>query len=106
MTTKWIGPDDKLELGQTGFLILHCPEQGGNRYELRDQPARTNNTHKARLTGWCGSYNNVSTHAEGLGKVIRMARNGRALVETIEADSDEEKTILEDLGWSGLDLTS
>jgi hypothetical protein len=33
--------------------------------------------------GWCGSYNDLSTSGCGMARVVRVARNGRALVETL-----------------------
>ncbi len=102
MTTKWIGPDETLSLGDVGFFIeFHNENTGGERYELRDTPAHTNRSHQPRLVGWCGTYNNIGTHAAGMAKVIRVAKNGRCLVQFLEGD--ELQAELEELGYPDLD---
>lgn len=101
MKTQWIGPDENLALDQVGFLIRFSNENNaGTRYVLRDTPASTNQSHEPRLHGWCGSYDNISTTAEGMVKVIRMARNGRALVQELEGE--ELANGLEELGYPEL----
>ena len=101
MTTQWIGPDETLSLGDKGFLIeFENTNTGGERYELRDTPAHTNQSHQPRLVGWCGSYNNLGTHANGMAKVIRVAKNGRCLVQFLEGD--ELQAALEGLGYPDL----
>lgn len=65
--TRWIGPDPMLSVGNTGFLIEHYNElSGGSRFELRDTPPYTNQSHQPRLSGWCGTWNNVGTYGHGL----------------------------------------
>lgn len=99
--TLWIGPDDTLALGQVGFLIQKShATKGWERYEVRDTPAYTNQSNEPRLRGWCGSYNDLSTYGCGMVKVIRMARNGRALVEQLAGD--ELNAALEELGYPEL----
>lgn len=100
MKTTWIGPDE-FSMNDVGFLIHHSNEiDGGNRYELRDTPAYTNRSCEPRLHGWCGTYNNLATYAEGLVKVIQIARNGRAKVAELEGE--ELRSHLEDLGYPEL----
>lgn len=99
--TRWIGPDDTLTVGDIGFLIEHYNESsGGSRFELRDTPPYTNQSHQPRLSGWCGTWNNVGTHGHGLARVERLARNGRALVRPL--DGDELTAALEELGYPEL----
>lgn len=102
MTGMWIGPADNLAVGLTGFLVENSHAiKGWERIELRDLPAYTNQSHQPRLTGWCGTYNDVATHARGVGRVVRMARNGRAYVEILTGD--ELTAALEELGFPELD---
>jgi len=102
MTTQWIGPDDSLSVGDVGFLIEKAnPYNGGwERWELRDTPPYTNQSHMPRLHGWCGSYNDVSTHGHGVGEVIRVAKNGRCLIKILEGE--DQQAILDDLGYPDL----
>ncbi len=98
----WIGPDESLAVGQTGFLIRHWHEtKGWVRFDLRDTPARTNVSLEYRLSGWCGSYDNISTTARGMVRVTRVAKNGRALVAQLTGA--ELTAALEDLGYPELD---
>lgn len=100
-TTRWIGPDPTLSVGDIGFLIENANESnGGSQFFLRDTPAHTNRSHEPRLRGWCGTWNNVSTEAHGMVRVERLARNGRALV--IELTGDELTEALEELGYPEL----
>lgn len=102
MTTQWIGPDDSLELNDIGFLIEKSnPVNGGwERWELRDTPPHTNQSNMPRLYGWCGSYNDVSTNGHGVGKVIRVAKNGRCLIQVLEGDA--QQAALDELGYPDL----
>jgi hypothetical protein len=101
MTTQWIGPDENLKLNDVGFLIrFDNSNTGAERWELRDTPACKNISHEPVLNGWCGSYNNISTNATGMSKVVRVARNGRCLVQSI--DGQELKAALEELGYPDL----
>lgn len=100
-STRWIGPDDTLTVGTIGFLIEHSNENTGvSRFELRDTPPYTNRSHEPRLTGWCGTWNNVGTYGQGMARVERLARNGRALVRKL--DGDELAAALEELGYPEL----
>ena len=98
--TKWIGPDENLSVGDVGFLIEISPERGDSRWILRDLPACTNLSREITLNGWCGSYNNVSTNAHGVARVIRVAKNDRCLVQNISGD--ELAAALEELGYPEL----
>lgn len=101
MTTKWIGPDESLAVGQIGFLVEHSDSMTGRtRFELRNLPAHTNQSHKPRLEGYCGTYNDVATYGRGVVKVVRMAANGRALVQVLEDDA--LTSALEELGYPEL----
>jgi hypothetical protein len=98
---RWIGPDDGLAVGVVGFLILRSNNNDrSERYVLSDWPAQTNVSREPRLTGWCGETNNVSTHAEGLVRVERMARNGRAYV--VQLAGADLRAALEELGYPEL----
>jgi hypothetical protein len=80
----WIGPDIRdvrLEVGAVGFLIERVNEfQGSRHFTLEAHPPRTNQSHMPRLTGWCGTTNNVGVFGHSIAKVTRLARNGRAEV--------------------------
>ena len=108
MTSKeamWIGPTNDVingfEVGMTGFLIHKSNSIAGwDRYEIRDTPAHTNQSHKPRLKGWCGTYNDVATYGAGMVRVERVARNGRAFVRQLAGDDLEQA--LEELGYPDL----
>lgn len=102
MTTQWIGPDESLKLGDKGFWIeKQNPYNGGwEKHELRDTPAHTNQSNRPLLDGYCGSYNNVATYGRGSAKVIRVAKNGRCLIQTIEGQ--ELTDFLEESGYPDL----
>ena len=106
MTQKWIGPfyDEQLpQVGYIGFLVRISNQiKGWERHELRDTPAYTNESRQPKLNGWCGSWNDTSTHGCGLAKVVRVAKNGRVLVQEVDKDSDEGQATLEELGYPGL----
>ncbi len=103
-TTKpfWIGTEyDVFTVGQVGFLVeISHTMKGWTRRELRDHPARTNQSCEARLYGWCGTTNDIYVHAQGMARVEKVARNGRALVRLL--DGDEMMAALSDLGYPDL----
>ena len=102
MTTMWIGPDENLNVGSIGFLIeISNAISGYERYELRDTPPYTNQSHKPVLDGWCGSYNDTSTYGKGMWVVERMAKNGRALIRELEGD--ELQAALDEFGYPDLE---
>ena len=101
MKQQWIGPDENLSVGDVGFLIDFTNHaKGFTRYELRNIPAHTNQSCQPRLVGWCGTYNDLITYADGMAKVVRVAKNGRCLVERLEGD--DLTAALEDLGYPEL----
>lgn len=101
MTKKWIDEQEGYNVGDAGFLVRNSHETDGwDRYHLRDMPAHTNVSRVPRLVGWCGSYNNISTSACGVWKVVRVAKNGRMLIT--ETDADETATFLEEMGYPDL----
>lgn len=53
------------------YLILVCPQQRADYYELRTEPGRTNQSHEVRLRGWLGTTNSVARYAEGCVEVYR-----------------------------------
>lgn len=102
MATMWIGVEgDDFAPGQTGFLVeTSHATKGWTRYQLRDWPAKTNQSFEPRLHGWCGSHNDVSTNGRGVARAERVAKNGRALVKILEGA--EAIAALEDLGFPEL----
>jgi hypothetical protein len=101
MTTLWIGPDETLTAGQIGFLVEKSHTLNGwTRYELRDTPPYTNQSRQPMLHGWCGSYNDLSTSGHGMARVVRLAKNGRALVQELEGNELVEA--LEEFGYPEL----
>jgi hypothetical protein len=102
--TRWIdGSYDKADaIGDTGFLIQFSHEDTrGISYALRDTPAHTNQSHMPRLEGWCGTTNNVSTTALGAWSIVRVAKNGRILIQQI-TDPDLLAAFLEEHGYPDL----
>lgn len=100
-TTRWIGPDDRLAVDMVGFLWCKSNSlQGWERWTLEDRPPYTNQSHQPRLTGWCGTYNDIATHASGVWKVVRMARNGRAFIRALQGV--ELRDALNELGYPEL----
>lgn len=101
MTAKYIGPDESLSEGQVGFLVeVSNPVARWERLELRDIPAHTNQSREPQLHGWCGSWNDTSTNALGLWRVVEIKANGRAKIEPVEGDALAEA--LEELGYPEL----
>lgn len=109
MTQKWIdaqvneyetGPE---KVGDCGFLIEISNENtGGTRYKLSYTPAYTNQSNEPRLSGWCGTYNNVATYGAGVWKIIRIAKNGRTLIEEVP-EGEERTAFLEEMGYPDID---
>jgi hypothetical protein len=103
MTEQWIGPfyDEDYEVGERAFLIRKANlNGGGDRFELRDTPPKTNLSFEWRLDGWCGSYNNISTYGEGMVEVIKLASNGRLKVRNLTGDA--LRSALDDFGFPEL----
>src|SRR5262245_60415022 len=99
--TIWIGPTDDLRIGDRGFLV-HTQHnlRGWSHRELLDIPPMTNQSHRYRLEGWCGTTNDVAVYGEGMAEVIKLARNGRALVRELEGEPLRQA--LEDFGFPEL----
>lgn len=95
-------PEPLPEVGSVHFLIEISKDGSYTRHELRDTPPYTNQSQQPMLNGWCGSFNNVSTYGRGLAKVVRVARNGRVLVSSVDRDTDEAQAVLEELGYPDL----
>lgn len=95
ITSQWIDGTNLQRVGEIGFLVEQSnPYDKTRRFSLNDRPAHTNCSHKPRLYGWCGSWNNTSTFAHGVHRVERVAQNGRVLVKhvsSLELDAQLEK---------------
>lgn len=102
MTAKWIdGSERGNEVGQVGFLIRKSnPVKRFESFELRDTPPKKNQSFEPVLRGWCGSYNDLNTYGEGLWRVARVAKNGRAML--VELEGDELADALDELGFPEL----
>ena len=99
--SQWIGGEfSDYTVGQVGFLVLVSPEQRADRYDLRDSPPHTNQSHEPRLNGWCGTTDNVAVYGRGMARVVRVARNGRALVVPLEGE--DLRAALDTLGYPEL----
>jgi hypothetical protein len=94
----WTDPESINITGNVGFLVCVTSERGHEHYSLGDRPAHGNNGGGPQLTGWCGSYNNVSTNADGLAKVARRAKNGRVCLARVTPTA----ALLEELGYPEL----
>ena len=77
---------DYADTGTIGYLVRTLnTNDGGERYSLRERPARTNQSHEPRLTGWVGETNNRSSCAIGCYRIVRTNRAGdRAQVVRVE----------------------
>ena len=98
----WIDADDSLSIGDRGFLV--CNEntmKGWQRHYLRDTPPRTNVSLADTPYGWCGTYNDLATYGCGAYEVIRVARNGRLLLQEI-TDAETLSGFLEEFGYPDL----
>lgn len=105
MKTMWIDTDDintgTMPEGSPGFLIEISPQGKATRYDLRDTPAKTNQSGEAKLTGWCGTTNNVSVDAAGVWKPVMLSLNGMR-TQIQEVDRAELELFLEAVGWPEL----
>lgn len=105
MTTQWIGPDDRLDrlaMNLVGFLWKRSHTmKGWDRFSLENRPPYTNKSGEPRLMGWCGTTNDISVTGCGMAKVVRVAGNGRALVQILEGQ--DLKDALDELGYPELD---
>lgn len=96
----WIDQDACCDVadGDVGFLIQRSPQGRADTYHLRRHPARTNGSHEPKLYGWCGETDNVSVYAEGLARVVKVAKNGRRRVAQVDPTAE----LLEELGYPEL----
>ena len=104
--TTWIDTDSintgTMPKGSPGFLVEISPQGKATRYNLRDTPAKTNRSGEAKLTGWCGTTNNVSVDAAGVWKPVKRSLNGeRTLIREV-TDPVEIAAFLEAVGWPEL----
>ena len=101
-TALWIRGRDGLAVGDAGFLVRFAnATKGSERYELRDRPPRTNQSHEPIPRGWCGTRNNTVRHGVGVWRVLQVARNGRVEIEEI-TDQDELAVFLAGHGYRDL----
>ena len=87
--SKWIDCENGI-VGTIGYLVgvVDTSRGGGPRYSLRERPARTNQSHEARLEGWCGETDNRSVTADGAWKIVRVnAAGDRAQIVRLEGAS-------------------
>ena len=103
---RWIDnpeydPNPPLQLGDMGFLVSRAPQGQATIYNLYDRPAHTNQSHEPTLHGWCGTTNNCSINAHGIGRVTRTTKNGRAQIETV-TDPAEIAAFLDEAGYPEL----
>jgi hypothetical protein len=98
---QWIEEQPHVLVGGIYFLI-ETENRGTKSYLLSETAPRTNQSHADRLSGWCGTSNDVATFARGLVSVERFARNGRTRISAIKSGGVEEREALEDLGYPAL----
>lgn len=104
MTPRYVDADAEVEVNRPYFLVeADHTGYGGvtTRWQLRDQPLRTNQSHQPRLVGWCGETDNVSRHARGMVRVTSIAGNGRARI--VRLQGAELTAALEQAGYPELD---
>ena len=81
---RWIDADEQMIAGQIGFLVeTEHNLEGWNRKYLWSEPACGNMDHSPKLSGWCGTTDDVAIYARGMAKVIKLTNNGRAYVQTL-----------------------
>lgn len=90
------------DAGSVHFLLSLQQDGEPAAYVLDGAPALTNRSHEPRLRGYCGAENGLITYAEGLARVLRVAKNGRVLVEPVSAASPEGLAYLEEAGYPEL----
>jgi hypothetical protein len=96
----WI--DGDYEVGTTGFRIDRSnPIQRTESTILAQRPAHTNRSHAPRLSGWCGSWNDTNTYANGVWRVSRRAANGRVQIVPV-TDREILATFLDTVGYPEL----
>jgi hypothetical protein len=96
----WI--DGDYEVGTIGFRIDQSnPIRHTQRTTLAQRPAHTNRSHEPRLYGWCGSWNDTHTDANGIWRVVRRAANGRVQIAEV-TNREEMRLFLEQVGYPAL----
>jgi hypothetical protein len=98
----WIDADYDTRVGDVGFLVRHHHVlKGWVRYTVRPGPAHTNQSLCPQLTGWCGTTNDVSTHACGMTQIVALSKSGeRARVRGLVGD--ELQAALDEAGYPDL----
>lgn len=101
--TVWAGDTlTKHAVGDLGFVVsLFKHETHSTRHELRGHPARTPAGGETLLYGIVKDSPYTRVEALGLGKVVEVKPNGRALIGLLD-DSEEVKAGLEGLGYPEL----
>lgn len=102
-TTKWIGgEDDTFKVGDVGFLVNTYHETKlWDVYKLRQHPPKTNQSFQPRVYGWCGTTNGVACNGYGLARVVKVAKNGRAMVKHLSAE-EATQMLSDELGYPDL----
>lgn len=104
--TYWMGPHaphgyKEPAVGITGFIVeVANLDTGASRFELRDHPVTRERTLEPTLYGRTEAINNRRYGAHGMGRIVRVARNERYLVE--ELSGADEAAALEELGYPDL----
>lgn len=95
---------DVIKPGYVGYLVSKShATKGWETFTLGEEPARTNVSREPRLHGWCGSYNDVATHAHGIAKVVKINKaETRAYVTVLADDSPEAEAFKEETGYPEL----
>ena len=97
---QWI--DGEYEVGTIGFLVERSnPMRHTKTTALHQRPAHTNQSHQPRLHGWCGAWNDTNTYAEGVWRVTRGTKNGRAQITRVD-DYALLEAYLEGVGYPEL----
>ena len=91
------------KVGDLGFVVeLHKHETKSTRYELRGHPARAPAGGETMLYGVVKDSNYTRVSALGIGKVLEVKPNGRALIELLDNDA-EVRASVNDLGYPELE---
>jgi hypothetical protein len=92
----WISEGDcDLGVGEVGYLIEICPQQGVDRFVATREPGRTNMSREPRVRGWLGETDNVQRVARGKCRAIRVDKSRRTLVETVDDTVEATADVLE-----------
>jgi hypothetical protein len=99
-STIWTDTDSNFGVGDVGFLVevYRLNNHSREHYTLRDTPACKNMSGEETFEGWCGTTNDVDVNAHGLGRVVRVAQNGRIQIERV-TDEAEIVAGLDTLGY-------